>query len=361
MGGADSERGTIPYVPYDPESAEQKALTEFFAKIYPDKTLREYILTLYASCLEGTNKEQKFHVNTGKGSNGKSMVEILMEQTFGDYGTSISTATFTRKRPDGGAANPDIITVQKRRYIHCGEPDDDEKINTSIMKQWSGGDRIAARGLFAEQEKFSIMGKIFMSTNELPPISKTDNGTWRRMRVNPHVSMFKDPGDADIDPSKHIYEKDYHLESKLKHWRTAFLSLLVHYYNEKYLKYGLREPECVLSASNKYKEISDQFTNFFNAFFVRDPTAGPVRRKEIADKFTQYKRELGGRECELKQSVMFDRMKEMCGSSTNDREYWGIRLLSDDDDGASYTSNNTKKSGGAVGGAGLQLVADDMP
>jgi len=329
MGRCDPDMDEIFYTPYNPDSQEQRDIAEFFQKIYPDPVLREYVLTLLSSCLEGANREQKFYVMQGVGSNGKSMIEMLMELTFGDYGTSLSTTVFTRKRPDSNAANPDIITIRKRRYIHTGEPDDNEKINTSIMKQYSGGDRIAARGLFSDQEKFSIMGKIFMSCNDLPPVSKMDNGTWRRLRVIPHTSVFKDPGDPAINPEKHIYEKDLHLESKLKHWRTSFFSLLVHYYENYYLAHGLREPECVTSASNKYKEENDLFNKFFNDNFVHDPSAGPLLLREIRGIFRDWKRAEGGRANELKEIIIFERMKEVCGAGSSDKEFWGIRVSDD--------------------------------
>ena len=326
MGGSDGELDALPYVPYDAEDPTQKELAAFFERIYPDPVLREYVLTLLASCLEGANREQKFYVMQGRGGNGKSMIEMLMELTFGDYGTSLSTTVFTRKRPDSGAANPDIITVQKRRYIHTGEPDDNERINTAIMKAWTGGDRLCARGLFADQEKFSITGKIFMSCNDLPPVSKMDGGTWRRLRVIPHVSTFKDPGDPAIDPAKNIYPKDLHLEAKLRHWRTAFLSLLVHYYETRYLEHGLKEPECVVAASNEYKEDNDMFSRFVAESFIIDKTCHvPLFAKEVRNIFRDWKKSLG-RECDLKETTVMERMRELCGSGSTKTEFWGIRV-----------------------------------
>jgi P4 family phage/plasmid primase-like protien len=323
MGRSDPDYGAIPYIPYDPAAPEQLEIASFFEKIYPDPVLRDYVLTLLASCLLGANREQKFYVMQGSGGNGKSMIELLMELTFGDYGTMLSTTVVTRKRPDSGAANPDIITVQKRRFIHMGEPDDDEKINTSIMKQYSGGDRVAARGLFADQEKFSIMGKIFMSCNDLPPVSKMDGGTWRRLRVIPHVSVFKDPGDPLIDPAKNIYEKDLALESKLLRWRTSFLSLLVHYYDTKYLAHGLKEPECVVAASNKYKEENDVFMHFFTDNFVKDPTeASSMMWTEIRNIYRDWKTK-SKNQYDLKEAVVMSRMKEMCRS--NGKVFWGLK------------------------------------
>jgi phage/plasmid-associated DNA primase len=236
----------------------------------------------------------------------------------------------TRKRPDGGAANPDIITTKAKRYIYMGEPDEGEKLNTSIMKQISGEDRIQARGLFSDQEKFTMMGKIFMSCNDLPPVSSMDNGTWRRIRVIPHMSVFKDPGDPAIDPSKNVYEKDFHLKSKLRHWRVAFLSLLVHYYETRYLEHGLREPDMVLAASNKYKEQNDLFTQFYDENFVREDGAGPVKSTEVRSIFREWKKMLG-RACELKEHQIMERMKHICGNGSTEKEFWGIRISDEDE------------------------------
>ena len=331
MGSSDPDLEPIHWTPYNPDDPVQREITAFFERIYPDPVLREYVLTLLASCLEGANKEQKFYVMQGVGSNGKSMIEKLMEWTFGDYGTSLGTQVFTRKRPDSGQANADIITIKCRRYIHMGEPDDNEKINTSIMKQYSGGDAVQARGLFSDQEKFSIMGKIFMSCNDLPPVSKMDNGTWRRIRVIPHVSVFKDPGDSTIDPSKNIYEKDLDLENKLRHWRTAFLSLLVHYYDTHYLVHGLKEPECVSAASNKYKEENDMFQTFFNECFVKDIPTATVAAKEVRQIFRNWKKNQG-KSCDLKDHQVLERMKIACGSGSTEKDFYGIRVAEDAED-----------------------------
>ena len=343
MGRMDPDMDPIPYVDYDPRDPDQILLMELvFKPIYPDEELREYVLTLLASCLEGRNKEQKFWINTGGGSNGKSMIQTLMEYTFGDYQTSLQTTVLTRKRPESGAANPDMITTKCKRYIYMGEPDAGEKLNTSRMKQLSGEDRIEARGLFSDQEKFNMMGKMFLNCNDLPPISSMDNGTWRRIRVIPHVSTFKDPGSPDIDPSKNIYAKDLQMKQKLAKLRVAFLSLLVHYYNTRYLKHGLREPECVMAASNRYKEANDTFMTFFNETYVRREGVTPINAKRVKLDFREWKKRVG-RDIDLKEAGVLERMKTECGNGSTEREFFGIAHANDTEDedigdlsGASY-------------------------
>ena len=325
MGRMEPDMDPIPYIEYKASDPDQVALMEFFSLIYPDPELREYVLMLLASCLEGQNSQQLFFVNQGGGSNGKSMIQNLMEFTFGDYQTSLQTTVLTRKRPESGAANPDMITTKCKRYIYMGEPDAGEKLNTSRMKQLSGEDRIEARGLFSDQEKFNMMGKLFLSCNDLPPISSMDNGTWRRIRVIPHVSTFKDPGSPEIDPAKHIYEKDYELKSKLKQWRVAFLGLLVHYYETKYIPAGrqLKEPACVLIASKRYKESNDVFKTFFDETFMKQANGGPIRTARIKTLFREWKKRVG-REIDMKDNQIIERMKAECAGNSTDKEFYGI-------------------------------------
>jgi phage/plasmid-associated DNA primase len=255
------------------------------------------------------------------------MIQTLMRYTFGDYQTSLQTTALTRKRPESGAANPDMIVTKCKRYIYMGEPDQNEKLNTARMKQLSGEDIVEARGLFADQEKFKMMGKIFLSCNDLPPVSSMDNGTWRRIRVIPHISVFKDPGDPAIDPSKHIYPKDLTLKHKLREWRVAFLSMLVHYYETKYLPYGLKEPPVVMEASNKYKEENDVFMKFFGESFVREDGASPLTVAQVRTRFREWKAENRGVRVELKEAQVMDRMRLMGAAGSTDKVFHGLRIL----------------------------------
>lgn len=268
------------YNPNDPESDPEmevnvQEIRAFFAQLFPCKELREYMLTLISACLEGENKEQRFYVLTGVGGNGKSALMKFMEMIFGDYKTSLETTALTRKRPDSNSANPDVVTMKCKRFVNMDEPEEGEKINTSRMKQFTGGDLVGVRALFQDQEKIRIMARIFMCCNYLPPVSSMDGGTWRRLRVIPFESQFKDPGDSAIDPSNNIYVKDFGLDpKKFTKWRGAMLALLVWYYENKYLKEGLIEPAIIKQTSDKYKEDNDTFMAFTGDNLERKTCAG---------------------------------------------------------------------------------------
>ena len=258
----DSE--PLDYAPYDPNTKDAKDLMEFLKKIFVKTEMLNYYIRLMASCLEGNNREQCYYTLIGVGGNGKSKVVDLMRYTFGDYCSSLQATALTRKRPDSGAANPDIIAIKNKRYIYLQEPDDREPLNTSRMKQFSGEDVVEARGLFEDQQRFRITGKLFMMCNRFPPIHAMDRGTWRRIRVLLFGSKFVDSTDPELKAGRpNVFLRDNDLDAKLREWRGAWLSLLVHIYEKEYLVGGLEPiPAVVMEESNKYKESFDQYGKF---------------------------------------------------------------------------------------------------
>ena len=291
----------INYVPYNPADPRQTEIADFFSKLFPDPELRRYTLRLLASCMEGMNREQCFYVATGVGGNGKSKLVELMRMTFGDYQTSMQSTVLTRPRPDSSAANPDIMAAKCRRFIYMQEPDHNEEINTSRMKQFSGEDMVEARALYGDQEKFIIMGKLFMMCNKLPPVTTMDRGTWRRIRVIEFSSKFVMPDHEEYKAGKpNVFLIDPMLDKKLREWREPFLALLVHIYETEYIPFGLHPvPAAVTKASNKYKDGLDICARFISER-VRQPITieekmerrqQPIKTRRIRQMLIKWKNE----------------------------------------------------------------------
>ena len=319
----------VNYYPYDPNDPVQEEIKDFFTKLFPAEDLREYVLTLMAGCLEGANKEQCFYIMTGSGGNGKSKFVDLMTSVLGDYAGSLATTALTRKRPDSSSANPDIVSVKGCRFIEMKEPDEGEPINSARMKQFSGEDYVEARGLFKDQEKFKITGKIFMACNRMPPIHSMDGGTWRRIRVIPFNSRFVIRGDP-IDPENHVYLRDDMMDEKLKRWREPFLSLLVHYYETRYCPNGItKTPAIVMQASENYKGNFDLFGKFIKARVRK--VAGyenPPTFKDFKQAFRNWKNEEAPNGKNLTDTELRIRLNEVYQTPADKKEtYKNLRLF----------------------------------
>jgi len=333
MGRASPNLECIPYIEYNPEqpAPEHLELQDFFTKIYPDTVLREYVMTLYAACLEGANHEQKFYIMSGSGGNGKSKIIDLMTKTFGDYAESLPVTALTRKRADAGSANPEMIVLKCRRYISMVEPEEGEKINTSLMKQLTGQDTLKARGLFQDQDQFTVTARIFMSCNDLPAVSSMDNGTWRRMVVIPHVATFVEEG-RPTDPARHIHSRDPLLDNKIVRWRPYFAGMLVWYYQNRYLQHGLKEPSVVTAASNKYKEENDSFVAFCQECIIKD-IGSEARANDILTRYKDWSK-FNPAKKQLQKQQILQRLMELYGKPVDPagKCYTGIRIAWDGED-----------------------------
>lgn len=335
LGHSEPDHEAIEYTPYDPADPRQADIMDFMAKLFPDEELREFVLTLSAGCLEGANIEQYFYILTGSGGNGKSKYMDLMRMTLGDYLSSLSTAAITRKRPESGAANPDMISIKSRRCIIMQEPDEREAINTARMKQLSGEDIVEARGLFKDQERFKISGKFFMCCNRLPPIHSMDGGTWRRLKVIPFNSKFVVADDPTLDPSNHVYLRDTMLDEKLKLWREPFLALLVHYYETRYCPHGITKiPSIVNQFSMNYKNNNDGFEKFIGSR-IRLATkyaciAGNTVTKSAIMKAIRNWRKIANIPLTDGEAVI--RLVEKFNEPADNKTYQHIRLFETDED-----------------------------
>jgi P4 family phage/plasmid primase-like protien len=333
----------ISYSPYDANDINQRELEEFLAKIFPRAELQTFIKTLLSSCLEGMNREQCYYTLIGVGGNGKSKILELMRMVLGEYQSGLAPTALTRKRPDSGAANPDIISIKNRRFIYLQEPDDREPLNTSRMKQFSGEDVVEARGLFSDQEKFKISGKLFMLCNTLPPIHAMDRGTWRRIRVIPFESKFVAEGEMGyedlVNKKPNVFPKDVFLDEKLKKWREAMLSLLVHTYEKVYCKEGLKEPAIVRQSSLDYKNQFDSFAKFCSERIRKAPEE-TTEFNVLTRAYKAWVEFQGGIGKRLNNTELRKRLEEEYGAPKDGKFFKGIVAFLDEEQMENWFKNN---------------------
>jgi P4 family phage/plasmid primase-like protien len=338
----------IDYVEYDPNDPEQipihMEIDDFMEKVFPNPDVRNYVWIKLASCIEGDNKEQTYDTWIGVGGNAKTVLVDLVTMTLGDYATSLQATAMTRKRPESGAANPDIMAVRNKRFIFMSEPDDREPLNTSRMKQFTGCDPVEARGLFEDQTKFVITGKLFMLCNAFPAINTMDTGTWRRIRVVPFESRFVPSEQLHLYKNeKNVYPRDPTLPSKLKKWRTLFMSRLVHIYKTQYLHKGLgKEPDIILQESNKYRESFDSLARFMNAHVIEEPGFESTIR-EIYNEYVNWYTSIGGGVGrKLSQNDLYKRLSDKFGEPADKKTFKRFHLFGADEDIEEYKKHMAK-------------------
>jgi P4 family phage/plasmid primase-like protien len=251
------------YNDYSLDNEAVKGIEEMFRKMHVQQDMREYVLTLMASYLDGHTKEQKFILWTGTGSNGKSLSVEFMAAVLGDYSGVLPITFLTRKQGSSSQATPELAEMQGKRFVVFQEPEADDKIYVGHMKEMTGGDKIMARKLFGNPFYFSPQFKLLLTCNKLPYIPSTDGGTWRRLRVTQWESEFLDHDQKIENPKKQFF-KDFSLKEKFEKWRPVMMWYLITKYYSKFKKEGIKEPKKVKQFTDKYRKDSDIYLEFMS-------------------------------------------------------------------------------------------------
>lgn len=258
----------INYLPYH-EDDNAKAMHGFFERVFPKPHMKEYFLLLLSSFLNGAIKEEKFHIFTGAGSNGKSKCIDLFEQSFGEYCCKLPITLLTQKRAASNAATSELARTKGKRFACLQEPSEDEKLNVGLMKELTGGDKIMARQIYKEPVEFKPQFKMVLTCNQLPNVPANDNGTWRRLRVIEFTSKFCENPNPE-NPNE--FEMDMDLSSKFEIWKEYFMGLLIVYY-KKYVEQSITEPDEVTACTREYQRNNDVYLDFVEQEFERNDMA----------------------------------------------------------------------------------------
>lgn len=295
------------YKEYDINDPVMEDIMDYFRKVQVDDDMRKYLLTLMASFLDGHIRQQKFIMWTGSGSNSKSMAVNFLQRAMGDYSDVLPPTIFTMKRKSSSNATPELANKKGKRFIVLQEPEEDDKIQVGVMKEYTGGDKIHARALHQAPIVYHPQFKIILVCNKLPNISATDGGTWRRVRVTPWESEFLELDQKIVNPKKQFY-KDYGLEDRMKEWKEAFIWLLLNKYYKEYREndYKINEPAKVTEFTDKYKKESDMFYEFFQTKTERTNNNNDnVNINSLYDSFKEfYEDSYGSQNCPRKKELI---------------------------------------------------------
>jgi P4 family phage/plasmid primase-like protien len=258
-------------------------IEDFFAKIFPNKTLRSYMWQHLASVLLGVNLNQKLHLYIGNGENGKSVLSDLMSQCLGDYYAIAPISLITQSRQKQGQASPDIVAVKGVRFLCMQEPSAGDEINDGAMKELTSGvEPIKGRNLFSTPITFVPQCKIVVCSNNFMKVKTRDHGTWRRLAVVDFESLFTDNPVEDDAEKPYQYKKDPTIKEKFHEWREVLLAMLV----EIVFETQGRVDACKIvdDSSLKYKEGQDHIAEFIRDKVMVD-TTGKLTKTEATNEF----------------------------------------------------------------------------
>ncbi len=222
--------------------------------------------------LVGGNKLTSLEILHGFGSNGKSVLGKLLSGVLGKAGTAIGESGYLTTVPaaaimssyhakDPDAATPYLATTPGARVLLMSESKDTDKINEQLVKNITGGDEVAYRGLYKGAATFRPQFTPILLTNPLPQVVEGGKAIWDRLAPMHLAMRWARPGASEEDkntlPPEDTWfrdEADGDVEAC-----EAFLSWLVDGCLS-WQKDGLGEmPTDVRATINSYRETSDHF------------------------------------------------------------------------------------------------------
>jgi len=232
---------------------------DFLHTVIPDGEVRAFLQRYIGSALTGDTSDQQFVILHGSGANGKSTFVSVILSMMGDYGKQANFETFLANEKKGGqgGARPDLVSLRGARFVAAVEAGSGRRLDETTIKALTGGDLIAARELYKNEESFQPECKVSLVANTKPEIWGNDHAIWRRVLDVPfHVTIPED----QRDPS--IRERLCHPDvlSAVAAW--AALGALEWYENTTN---RLRPPPDVLAATREYQDEEDALAPFLDA------------------------------------------------------------------------------------------------
>ena len=246
---------TVNAVFGEPRKENLQFVQNFFAQIMPDEMTRAGLLRWLGYCLSGETSAEKFMVWIGEsGGNGKGTLGGTMLALMDGYGVGLAPrALLKSNRPaDADKATTGLNGLVGRRFALSEEMPLDGEMDSSLVKNLSGGDRINLRLNFKEYRTLINQAKLNISGNFTPRIENTQDGGIRRRLLNmPFTEQFT--GDR-ADPT---LKKKLLLQDNL----NALFAILVREAAEFY-KHGLIISDLMTQATQKHLSDSDFVADF---------------------------------------------------------------------------------------------------
>lgn len=236
----------VDYDPAAPCPLWLETLDLFFAG---DPELIAYWQRLCGMAITGVIEDHILPIAYGTGSNGKSTILGALLDILGpDYAMKAAPDLLVAKKTDGHPT--DRADLFGKRVVVAIETDEGARLNETLIKELTGGDRIRARRMREDFWEFDPTHTCFLATNHKPQIRGTDHGIWRRIKLVPFAVQM-----TDASAKKNMPEL-------LKKEGPGILAWFVRGCLE-WQKDGLKSSVSVDEATKEYRSDEDVLGNFF--------------------------------------------------------------------------------------------------
>lgn len=162
-----------PYLQtYDKNCLLSKEIDNFFEKVMPDEKMRNYLMKILSSCLDGNVNES---IYAFVGNNGLIIIDMLMD-CLGDLGRKINEKNIM----------DELIKTKGVRACFINQAE--IAMDLGFMKILTGGDVLTNNDL-PYPIYFTPVFKLFIKCDDLSVIKTNDKGIQRRLSIIPFSSV----------------------------------------------------------------------------------------------------------------------------------------------------------------------------
>lgn len=267
----------------------QDQIKKMLKEIFPIDDERELIMFKIAHTLNGYN-HPRFTILQGEGRNGKSVLLNLLSTTLGNFSYNLGNSICVSASKSGGA-NQEIAKTDRKRFLWCSEPKENDKFDFTLIKQLTGDRQINARQIYSRKTETLCCGDLWIATNDDIPLNITSDGEAVRGRIIEMEmrSCFLNNPDPNIEYSylanPSLLERETHDKFKMN-----FIHLLIPYSIELFKqnrKIDQYIPPQIVAQGLKYIAKSNPFKSWFNSKFEKTNNIDDYI--SIKDVFNSYK------------------------------------------------------------------------
>lgn len=253
-----------------------KELYKIINSIFPVESVRDHYLEALSTGLYGQQIEKIF-IATGKGGNGKSLINGLFMSASGQYGYKLPSNILLSEIKEG--ANPAVANMNNKRFCLVQEPDNNKRICSSTLKEVTGDPTLNCRTLYSSQTVTNLKLSLFLECNELPKLDEVNDAITRRLDTTPFISKFVDPDKYNEYTEEERKEKNiqlgntyYKTDAFKDKYKQALIIILMEYFNKfKSHNYQFIDiPKECKEVSVEYCAVSDDIYNWFTSYYEKE-------------------------------------------------------------------------------------------
>jgi len=318
----------------EPTEEQMDKIKELVELVLPDAEVRKCYMSILRTGMRGQTLE-KFTMANGCGRNGKTFLHELFMKFMGKYAIKGNVSIITQKMKSG--PNPELANLNKKRFVLWAEPEENQSIQISTMKDLTGGDTITAKQCHSNKTEQINHGTHVMELNERVGFDgKLNLAVVERMLDVEFPSFFSnDPNQYD-DPefnNGHCYKRDDSL--KEPKFKDEHACALFHYIMDYEGADELFIAESVKQRTKAYLNSKDEFTAWFNSVYEiawndnKDQEKGRDMKEviKLSDVYGDYKegdvyKNMSKKECRKMTKARFI---EIFSSHINFKHYYSLR------------------------------------